>query len=331
MFKKYLPVILAIILYVLIYFIRLNQGGWEPQIDLFKDFRTDLDKKIASSLPSPQAELLSGILLGQNKNLPGQFKLALRDTSTLHIVVASGQNLSMVAAFFLLLTGLIKRQLAITLSFIAIISYTFLTGVQVPILRAALMVSAGFIAQVNGREKESIWVVIVVGALMLLINPSWITSLSFQLSFLATLGVVGVSPILIEKLKFLPQFIRTDLAVSLAAQALVLPVIAQNFHQISLVALPTNIMVLWTIPLIMIGGAILLVVSFIQPLALLVALSLNVMLTYFIYIVQFFSSLSWSWIYIGEQIWIVWIGYYLIILAILMVFQKKNPEVPNMV
>src|ERR1044071_2648122 len=157
MFKKYLPIILSILLYALIYWLRMNQGGWEPQIDLFKDLRNTLDNQFALYLPSPQAELLSGILLGQNKNLPGQFKLALRDTSTLHIVVASGQNLSMVAGFFLLLTGLIKRRLAIALSFLAILFYTVLSGMQVPIIRAAIMVSLSFLASATGRERNGFW------------------------------------------------------------------------------------------------------------------------------------------------------------------------------
>ena len=96
-----LSLILAIFLYILIYILRMQQGGWEPKIDILRTQRKTLDQRISQILPSPQAELLSGILLGQNKSLPGHLKLALRDTSTLHIVVASGQNLSLVAGFFL--------------------------------------------------------------------------------------------------------------------------------------------------------------------------------------------------------------------------------------
>src|SRR3989304_8503283 len=130
--RQNLPVILAIILYLLLFIIRYQQGGWDLKWDIFKNLRQDLDQRISRFLPSPQAELLSGILLGQNKNLPAEFRLALRDTSTLHIVVASGQNLSMVAGFFLSLAGLIKRKQAITLNFLAVMHYTLLSGMQVP-------------------------------------------------------------------------------------------------------------------------------------------------------------------------------------------------------
>ena len=316
-------IVLSILIYLLVYLVRFNQGGWDVKVEIFKVFRSTLDKQVGVYLPSPHAELLSGIILGQNKDLPGELKLALRDTSTLHIVVASGQNLNMVAGFFLLLSGLIKRKLAIFLSFLAIIFYTLLTGAEVPILRAAAMVSLGFLAQVFGRERESIFIVIGVGALMLLINPNWITSLSFQLSFMATLGVVSVAPIILRRLESLPRFIGSDLAVSLGAQMMVLPIIASNFHQLSLVSIPANLMVLWTIPFIMIGGVIFLVVSWIPALGWFLAQVLNALLTYFIYIVQFFASLPFAWEYVGQFHWIVWVGYYLIVGGVLIALQKS--------
>lgn len=314
---KKVPIILSILLYLLIYFIRLQQGGWDVKLDLLTGIRQGLDQRISQLLPSPQAELLSGILLGQNKNLPGQLKLALRDTSTLHIVVASGQNLSMMAGFFLNLAGLIKRRNAVVLSLLAVIAYTLLTGVQVPILRAAIMFSLASIATLFGRQKDSFWVLLVTAALMLLVNPRWILDLSFQLSFLATFGVVVIAPVLLHYLKALLPIIGQDLAVTLAAQLMVMPVIAQNFHQISLVSLVTNVLVLWTVPFIMVGGVLMLVLG-------IVGVGVNVLLTYFIYIVQFFAQLPFAWEYIGEQLWIVWVGYYLVIGGVLLGLSRNE-------
>jgi len=324
--KNYLPILLAIILYLLLYFIRYQQGGWDLKLDLFKDQRQALDQRISQSLPSPQAELLSGILLGQNKSLPAHLKLALRDTSTLHIVVASGQNLSMVAGFFLSLAGLIKRKNALILGLLASIFYTILAGFQVPILRAAIMFGLAGVAQLFGRKNDGFRSIIMVGALMLLVNPKWITEISFQLSFLATFGVIVVAPILLEKFKFVP-IIAQDLAVSLAAQLMVTPIIAQNFHQISLVGLIANLAVLWTIPFIMTGGAVMLLAGFVwQGLANLVGLGVSVLLTYFYYIVQFFSALPFSWQYIGEQIWVVWVGYYLVVAGVLLGIARNSQK-----
>ncbi len=334
MLKNKLPVFLAILLYILIYFVRFQQGGLAPlsgvkdlKWDVLKSQQDFLDQQIQTYLPSPQAELLSGILLGQNKNLPGSFKLALRDTSTLHIVVASGQNLSLVAGFFLGLSGLIKRKNALILALIACIFYTVLSGMQIPILRAAIMFSFSSIAQFFGRQRAGFWVLLMTAGLMLLINPDWITSLSFQLSFLATFGVIVVSPILLKVFNKLP-IIGSDLAVTLAAQIMVTPVIIQNFHQISLVSLITNILVLWTISFIMILGAMMLILGFVWSfLGQLMALGVSVLLTYFIYIVSFFSSLPFAWEYIGQQIWLVWVGYYMFVAGL--VLSLKNAQEKN--
>lgn len=317
-----LPLILSIILYLLIFFIRYQQGGWDIKLDLFPQIRSSLDQQISRFLPSPQAELLSGVLLGQNKTLPGRLKLALRDTSTLHIVVASGQNLSLVAAFFLSLAGLVKRRNAIVFSLLAVVLYTLLTGFQVPVLRAAIMFSLASLAQVFGRQRDGWQALILTAGLMLLINPKWITDLSFQLSFLATFGVVVVSPVILGYLDKIP-IIGQDLAVTLAAQLMVTPVIVQTFHQISFVSLVANVLVLWTIPLMMIGGAVLLALGSISSLlGQLTGVGVNALLTYFIYIVQFFASLPFAWEYAGEQIWVVWVGYYMVLGGIMLLLNN---------
>lgn len=313
-----LPIILSIILYLLIFWVRFQQGGWEINLDLFPNLRHNLDRKIVQQLPSPQAELLSGILLGNKKDLPAQFKLALRDSSTLHIVVVSGSNLTLLAGLFMNLSGILKRKLAILLSIGAVIFYVVLTGGQIPVLRAAIMAILAFSAQMFGRVKDGVWILIVTAGLMLLFNPSWIVDLSFQLSFLATLGVILVAPIVEKRLNFLPQFIKVDLAVTFGAQIMVLPIIAQNFHQLSLVGIIANLLVGWTIPFIMLLGTLMIFLGSVF------SLFVSIFLTYFIYIVEFFASLPFAWEYVGEQLWIVWVGYYMVVGGVLVALSQNR-------
>lgn len=325
-----LPWLLAVVLYVLIYFVRLQQGGWEVNLDLFPNLRENLDRKISLNLATPQAQLLSGISLGIKKDLPADLRLALRDTSTLHMVVVSGQNLSLLAALLLGLSGLLTRKVAIILTFFVISAYVVLTGGQIPVIRAALMAYLSNLASLLGRQNNGFWALILIAGLMLLLNPLWINDLSFQLSFLATFGVIVVAPILLKFLKKWPSFIRDNLAVTVGAQVMVLPLISQNFHQISLISIPANLLTLWTIPYIMGGGLIFLLLSFVSDiLARIFALGLGALLTYFIYIVKFFSLLPFAWSYIGEQLWIVWVGYYLVIGGILLGLNKLNIKNQN--
>lgn len=322
-FNVSIPIILAVILYGLIYLVRLQQGGWEIKLDLFPELRKELDKKVAYYLPSPQAQLLSGIVLGEKKNLPYDLRLALRDTSTLHMVVVSGQNLSLLAVLILRLSGLLTRKVAILLTFVVISGYVVLTGGQIPVLRAALMATLSGLAQLFGRQNDGFWVLMLIAGLMLLLNPLWINDLSFQLSFLATFGVIVIAPVLASRLKALPLFLRENLSLTLGAQLAVFPVIAQNFHQFSLVSLPANLLTLWTIPYIMSWGLMMLLLTAVSDLmAKIIAVGLNLLLTYFIYIVQFFASLPFAWEYVGEQIWIVWVGYYMVLGGVLMVINR---------
>lgn len=306
-----LPIILAVILYLLVFFIRYQQGGWDIKLDLFPNLRQSLDQRMATFLPSPQAELLSGILLGNKKDLPAGLKLALRDTSTLHIVVVSGQNLTLLAGLFLNLAGLIKRKTAIFLSIGAVIFYTLLTGAQIPVVRAAIMALLGLSSELFGRQRSGVWVLTITAGFMLLINPLWIGDISFQLSYLATFGVIVLAPRLEKALNFLPPFIKQDLSITLGAQLMVMPVVIQNFHQLSVVGIFANLLILWTVPFIMIFGILALVGSFL-------AVITNIFLTYFIYVVQFFASLPFAWEYVGEQIWLVWLGYYMVLTAVVL-------------
>lgn len=313
-----LPIILAIILYLLIYWIRYQQPPFEPKLDLFSGLRASLDQRIQSHLPSPEAQLLSGIILGNKKDLPPEFKIALRDTSTLHIVVVSGQNLSLLTGLFLPLIGLLKKRTVLLISILAVILYTLLTGAEVPVIRAAIMASLAFMASFFGREKEGVWLLSLTAALMLLVNPRWILDLSFQLSFLATAGVIVVAPALFKFFNKIP-LLGADLAVTVGAQLLIIPIIAQNFHQISIVGILANLLVVWTIPFIMGLGALSLLLPF-------TIILVEVMLRYFVYIVSFFANLPFAWEYIGEKLWIVWVGYYLLLSGVLLLIYGQEKD-----
>lgn len=325
--SKYKIVILTSFIYSLIFIARMQQGGWDINTNLFQNEREYLDQQASRLLPSPQAELLSGIVLGQKKDLPFDLRLALRDTSTLHIVVVSGQNLTILAGLIIRLAGLFTKRAAIALTFIVICFYTLLTGAELPVLRAAVMAGLAYLAQLTGRQNDGTRVLLLTAGGFLLINPSWISDLSFQLSFMATFGVITVAPIIAEKLKILPFFLRENFSVTVAAQVMVTPIIAQNFHQFSVVGLITNLFVLWTTAYIMLWGMLMLLISTIWQFgAEIIALGLNILLTYFIYVVKFFSSLPFAWEYVGEQPWIVWIGYYLVVGCILYMLSLNNGQ-----
>jgi competence protein ComEC len=329
--------ILLLNILLLIFLFRVFQvGGLDPNIssdskledlgEVLSPIRESVALKAQYLLPEPQASLLTGMVLGVKNNLPFDFKKALTNTSTIHVVVASGQNLTLLSGFLMGFVFLLGRKRTLTLTLAINFFYAFLTGLQIPIIRAALMNSAVLGGQLLNREVNNFWVLTLTGFLMLIYNPNWLFSISFQLSFLATFGVMVVTPLLIERTKILPNIIKTDLLVSVCAQLMVLPIIGANFYTISLIGVLVNALVLWTVPFIMISGTLALLMSFISiTLAQFLALIPGIFLTYFTYIVQFLN-LKEGVIILGQVSFLIWLGYYLIIAALIFYLINKNPK-----
>ena len=190
-------------------------GGVDPTYrdegsQALQPLRDSLAQTLDNNLPYPQSAILAGILLGVDKNLPVALKNDLKATSTIHMIVVSGQNLSIVAGFLIGLAGFLGRKKALILSLGLIAFYSILTGFEVPVVRAAIMVSLAYLAQILGRENLSSWILFLTGGAMLLYNPNWLLSISFQLSFLATFGVIAVAPIIVKRLSKVPSILRED-------------------------------------------------------------------------------------------------------------------------
>jgi competence protein ComEC len=331
--------ILLTLFFILVFWLRVNQvGGLKPNAYKFNSATLGERPEVFSSLnqyltdtvnkiePSPESALLAGIILGAKQELPPDFKQALTRTSTIHIVVVSGENLSLLSSFIMVLAPYFGRKKTIALNILAVLGFTLLTGLQVPVLRAAFMVLLSYSAQILGKEGDSAWVLFLTGMLMLLINPNWLFSISFQLSFLATAGVLLLAPLLMKKLRFLPNIIKQDLAVTLAAQALTWPIIAANFAQISLTGLLANALVLWTVPLIELTGIFTLFLGILNlKLGSLVGLIPAVFLRYFVIVINFIGSFSFAQIDSVSLPVIMAVGYYLILTG-LYFFLKKETE-----
>lgn len=304
----------------------------DPGVDLFQEFRENLIQILDQSLPYPQNALLSGILLGTQEKLPIYLKNELKITSTIHMVVASGQNLSMLAGFVMSMVTFLGRKKTTFLTLFVILFYCLLTGLGVPVLRAAIMAGFAYLAQILGKEKSGWWVLFLTAGLMLIYNPNWLLNISFQLSFLATFGVVVIAPILTQTLKKVPEVLKQDLATTISAQTLVLPIIAYNFNQISMAGIFANVLILWTIPLVMVSGiAVLILGSINQILGQISGIFPAVLLTYFIDIINLFAKIPGAAINIKETNFLLWIGYYLMIGAGVWILGAKtqNPKSEN--
>jgi competence protein ComEC len=208
-------------------------------------------------LPEPQASLMAGIVLGSKESLPAEFYRALQRSGTMHIVVASGTNVTLLAgtavSFFLLF---FSRRLAVILSFIMIWFYVVLAGADPPVIRAGIMGSLAFLAMGLGRQADAWRGLALSAAVMLFINPDLLFDIGFQLSFSAVFGILFFGPRFLELFKRLPTQIKGDLSQTLAAQIATLPILLYNFHYYSPWSIPANLLIVSVIPVIMRLGMI---------------------------------------------------------------------------
>lgn len=202
------------------------------------------------TLPEPMASLSAGILLGVKGQMPKDFYDALVNTGTLHIVAASGYNVSIVAEVLMKVVGVVvSRGVAIWLGLIGIGIYIVISGASASVVRAGIMGSLTLIAYFFGRPGEARRLLWITAGLMLVYNPLYIVDIGFQLSFAATFGLLYFEPMM----KKLPTiwFLSEYLYPTLAATVTTLPVIFYHFGRVSWISPLVNMLVLPVVPLLM--------------------------------------------------------------------------------
>ncbi len=243
-------------------------------------------------LPEPHSALLSGIVLGTKSSLAPTFFEGLRTTGTLHVVVASGMNISLFAGS--ILNGLaifVSRRRAIIPALLGVLTYVVLVGFEPPIVRAAVMGAISFAAQAYGREFDAWRALFISAALLLLLNPLWLFDVGFQLSFAATAGMLAFGVRIHRLLSHVAGFMREGLSTTLAAQIPVTPILFVAFGQVSLVSPLVNALILWTVPFIMAGGMLVALLGLVwEPIGQLASWFVWLLLEYFVTIVRLFSN-----------------------------------------
>lgn len=306
--------------------IRVLESSHTP-LKFVYQFRHFLEKRMVKLLPQPQANLLLGIILGLKKEFNFDFYQAMIKTGVLHLIVASGMNVSLLAGNFKeLLAHFLNRKKALFLSFFIIIFYCFLSGAHPPIVRASLMASIYFLSQYLGREETASWSLLLASSLMLVFSPRLIFDLGFQLSFLATLGMILFSQTFTnwfgQKKLFTP--VSAEAGETFSVIFITLPFLLVVFGRFNLLSLIPNLLIIPLVPYVFYLGLLVSFLSiFFLPLAQFFSFLLWMPLTYFVFIIKFFGSFDFLDFRIKNFSWALVFLYYLIILIYLIRKDKK--------
>jgi competence protein ComEC len=335
-----------------------NQGIYSimnfPSIDLiahekgnkFINFvfivRNVIAKTLSRILPEPQASLAHGIILGIENNIPQSLKDDFSRSGTSHVLAVSGQNLSIITGILISLGIWIfgrRYHIYVWIAFIMLWFYTILTGLNPPVVRSAIMASLFLIAEMLGRQKSVGTVLTFTAAIMIGITPLVLWDVSFQLSFMAMVGLVAIAPVFQDMTRkfvnekfgdngirvLISNIILDSLGITLSAIILVWPLIAYYFGIFSLVAPLSSLLVVPVMTGIIAFGLLAAGIgTIVLPIGQVIGWVVWLFLTYMILIVKCSAALTLSFLPVNSIAPPFIFTYYLVLTATICLVNEKQ-------
>lgn len=224
----------------------------------------------------------------------------------------------LVVAFvlFILARG-VSPRVQVVLGLMAISLFAVLVGLGATVVRASIMASFLLLLKDSGRSYNIVIGLMLAAVGMVLFNPYVLLfDIGFQLSFLATLGLILLAEPLSKRLALLPNWIgmRDFFVATLTTQLFVLPLLLYQIGAFSLVSVVVNVLVLPMVPVAMLLTFIVGIAGFIsstlsQYLGVLALLSL----TYIIETARLFANVPYASMAVPSfSAWWVAVGYLII-------------------
>jgi competence protein ComEC len=219
-----------------------RRGGAAGLVDAI---RRRAEAGLTWNLPPPRATLLRGMVLGQDDQLSDATRDDFERSGLAHVLAVSGQNVMLLATLVLAagaLTGLrLRARLVLALALVAV--YVPLTGAGPSIQRAGVMGAAGLVAALAGRPAHRWYALGLAAAVTLAVNPRAAGEPGWQLSFAAVVALLALAPMLRGALAHvLPGPVADVAAITISATVGTAPLMALHFGQVSLAALPANLL-----------------------------------------------------------------------------------------
>ncbi|WP_251317135.1 DNA internalization-related competence protein ComEC/Rec2 [Flintibacter muris] len=228
---------------------------------------------IDAAFPEETAGFVKALVTGNRDSLTDAFTTSLERTGLSHTVAVSGMHLAFLAGLLTLLLGRNRRSTAV-LTILWVVLFCGIAGSTPSVLRAAVMVLMLQFAPLLDRERDGPTSLALALLLLLWVNPFSAAHIGLQLSFAAVAGILLVSDRVqdwllrcfhmdrlskpanfgIKLLRMLPYFVISTLSATLGASVLTIPLVAVHFNMISLISPLSNLLTLWAIGFLFLGG-----------------------------------------------------------------------------
>lgn len=272
-------------------------GGGNKFISWTIGLKHRLLRVLEATTAKEEAYLIQGVLLGEDASLSAKRKQQFRATGTFHILAVSGFNVALVVAAFFFIMRLLKygKKFSAAVSIGFVLVFCFVTGCSPSVVRATLLSVFVLTALLLERDFDLLNLLALSALVMLFYEPVSLFDIGFQLSYLATLGLVLLASRLEEYLSFLPRWLGGAVAVTVSAQLFVTPAAMMYFNSLSTLTLPANLLIAPFVWFSTVAGFLQAVIGLIflpagSIIGFINALSVNAMFK----IVEYFSAFSFA-------------------------------------
>ena len=300
--------------------------------------------------------ILSNLLFGKGDYIEKNLKESYTKSGIIHILAISGLHIGLIFLIFTFILSLFIKNKTTTSVISLILSwiYGFIISMPVSVLRTLIMISFYKISNIYNRNNFKYSFIFNSLIISLIINPSWIYSVGFQLSYLATFAILFIQrdiniflktklhiplnylqnstneKFMVKIIKWVIKYILDSISVFIAVNILISPILLYNFHYINLFSIVSNIVILPFLPLIISLGIILILFCWTTYINLLISNILSPTISFLNFIITKLSNVEFFIIYIDEINIKYIIVYYIFIISIILFLKNKNTNIMNL-
>jgi len=211
--------------------------------------RAKLASKLDALFQEPHAGFMKGLIIGMQDDVDPVTYNQFSQLGLTHILAVSGTHVAVYVACLMILLSLFRlsREKILTIIILLVPAYVLLTGFSPSVVRSGIMSMITLYAARRGLLKDGLHIISAAALLMLVWNPYLLINVSFQLSFIVTLGLIIYVPLAMPLLNRVPRKLAGALGVTVIAQLTSFPLTIYYFNQFSLLSVVANLLL---VPLI---------------------------------------------------------------------------------
>ena len=271
-------------------------------------------------LPEDTASILTGILIGEKKEISNEIKDNFSKSNLSHILAISGTHISyiIIGITFVLIRGKTPKKVMYIITILVLIFFMFITGFSSSVIRACIVAIIMILSKILHRKFDSLSAMAFSLLITLISNPFYIEDIGLQLSYLGALGIIlFYTPITLFVSKRINKKIAEMIAVTISAQILIFPIILLNFNNISTVFILANLIAVPLAGIIILFGYISIFIGLISlKIASFLGIILNLLIKLLLLIAEYVGKLPFASITVTIPSLVIIALYYILIYGI---------------